>query len=348
MDAPVPGSDRRGAAGVELGPGSVSVVLPVRNEERHLETCLDSVRAQDFSGPMEILVADGRSDDATRDIVRRVASEDPRVRLVDNPGKIVPTAMNAAIREARGEYIVRVDGHATIPPGYVSTILDRFATVKADCVGGKMVARGEGLLGEVIAATTSHPFGVGGSVFHYGASPCETDTVYLGAYRKETLERIGMYDERFVRNQDDELNYRLRSRGGSVWFDPAIEAFYVNRSTLRKLFSQYRQYGYWKVHMYRKHPGLFNARHAVPALFVAACAAPWLFVPWFGTVAVAAGLTVPLAHLLTGTAFALTARWKGRVRALAPAVFLTLHAAYGVGTWQGIVSAVTGRVEVSR
>lgn len=285
---------------------------------------------------MDVLVSDGRSDDRTREIVEQVSATDSRVRLVDNPGGIVPTAMNAAIREARGEFIVRVDGHATIPPDYVGRVIDCFRRTGADCVGGRMEAQGEGFWGGVISRVTSHPFGVGGARFHYSEHEGETDTVYLGAYRRATLLRIGLYDERFVRNQDDELNYRLRSQGGRVWFDPSIRASYVNRSTLGRLFSQYRQYGFWKVMMYAKHPRMFNPRHAFPAAFVGALALALLGGAVSGSGRWALALLLG-AHGAAGTTSAIVARWPVRVTLGAPLAFLTLHLAYGVGTWQGLL-----------
>jgi glycosyltransferase involved in cell wall biosynthesis len=327
----------------------VSVILPVRNEERHIEACLASVRGQDYSGgPMEILVADGRSEDRTRAIVARIAEEDPRVRLVDNPGGIVPTAMNAAIREARGRFVVRVDGHATIPPDYVTSVLRAFRESGADCVGGAMAADAEGYWGRVIAHATSHPFGVGGSRFHYADTASEVDTVYLGAYERSRLLELGLYDERFVRNQDDELNYRLRSTGGRVWFDPRIRASYVNRGSLRKLFSQYRQYGYWKVWMYRKHVGLFQPRHAVPAAFVLAVllgAAAAVGRPGTGIPSLAGLLGL---HVSCGWIAGLAARWPLPVTVSAPVAFLTMHLAYGIGSLHGLGALLARRGVVPR
>jgi glycosyltransferase involved in cell wall biosynthesis len=316
----------------------------VRNEERHIEACLASVQAQEApEAILEILVADGRSTDRTREIVMRMAAEDPRIRLVDNPGKIVPTAMNAAIREARGEFVVRVDGHATIPSDYVRRVLACFDRTSAACVGGRMDARGEGYWGRVISRVTSHPFGVGNARFHYSDVEGESDTVYLGAYRRSTLLEIGLYDERFVRNQDDELNYRLRGRGGRVWFDPAIRADYVNRSTPGKLFRQYRQYGFWKVRLYRKHPRMFHPRHAAPAAFVGACALGLLLAPVAPVAGPGLAIGLMALHLATGLTASLVAGWSLRVCLGAPPAFLVLHGAYGIGTWQGLLDAVLRR-----
>ena len=197
----------------------VTVVLPIRNEAAHIGECLAAVLAQDYPADrMEVLVMDGMSDDATRSIVAAIAGRRPAVTLtlLDNPGRIVPAAMNRALDHARGEIIVRVDGHSVIAPDYVRACVDALERTGAECVGGPMVARGTVPFGEAVALATSHPFGVGGARFHYATEVMETDTVYMGTFRREVFGWAGEFDEEMACNEDDEFHYRLRAKGGSL------------------------------------------------------------------------------------------------------------------------------------
>ena len=214
-----------------MGSPRVSVILPVRNEADHLGVCLDAILAQDCPAEeLEVLVVDGASEDGTREVVRHYARNDPRVRLASNPQQIVPTAMNAGIRAARGEIIVRVDGHTTIAADYVRLGVEALHRTGAMNVGGPMTAVGGGWFGDAVAAATSSRFGVG-SYFHFGTSEREVDTVYLGMWRRSVFEQVGLFDEELVRNQDDELNYRIRKAGGSVVLIPAMRS--ASRSRAR-------------------------------------------------------------------------------------------------------------------
>lgn len=315
----------------------VSVVLPVRNEGRAFAATLETIAAQDYpASRMEVLVSDGMSDDATRDVVRELAARDPRFRLIDNPGRIVPHAMNRAIEAARGEFIVRVDGHTRIASDYVSRCVAAWRESGAACVGGRMDAVGATAVGRLVALATSSPFGVGNSHFHYGTTPRFTDSVYLGAWPRAILTRLGGFDEEMVRDQDDELNYRLRKHGGRVWLDPSIRSSYTPRGDVRRLWRQYYQYGYWKVRVLQKHPTMLSARHFVPSAFVlagTAAAVAALFTTW-GRVAFAAGTALYLAGAFVA---ALRLAAKPRERAVLPAVFFILHAAYGSGFLVGLV-----------
>lgn len=292
------------------------------------------------TGPdsLEILVVDGRSTDETRAIVGEVMARHPNVRLLDNPGRIVPTAMNVGIAEARGEFMIRVDGHCVLEPGYLKSAVDTLRRSGCEGVGGSMVATGRGFWGEAIAVATSTPFGVGNARFHYSDQEGEADTVYLGAYRLDYLRQIGGYDPVFVRNQDDELNYRIRARGGRVFYTPRMRAVYQVRTSLPLLFRQYFQYGLWKVPMYRKTGHAVQPRHLVPAAFVLALVLPLLlapFAPWLLAVS-AAALAL---HLLVGALFALRSRPLRLSSVGMPLVFLTLHLSYGFGFMIGMLRA---------
>ena len=205
---------------------------------------------------VQVVVADGMSDDGTRAVVDELARAHPRhtVEIVDNPGRIVPTGFNAALARARGEVIVRVDGHTIIAPDYVAECVAALASSGADNVGGRMDAVGSGPVGEAIAIATSSPFGVGNSHFHYAHGQRWVDTVYLGAWPREVFGRIGSFDPEMVRNQDDEFNYRLTSAGGRILLTDRIRSRYFSRASLRTVFRQYRQYGTWKVRVLQKHP----------------------------------------------------------------------------------------------
>ena len=315
---------------------AVSVILPVRREGSEFAATLTRVLEQDYPAIVEILVVDGMSDDDTRSVVSRFSERDPRFKLLDNPGRIVPTAMNVGIRAATGSVVVRVDGHTRIGPDYVSRCVAALHASRADCVGGRMDAVGDTFIGRAVAAATSGPFGVGNSHFHYSETPRFTETVYLGTWPKETLVRAGGFDEEMVRNQDDELNYRIRKAGGTVWLDPSIRSEYTPRGSLQRLWSQYRQYGLWKVRVFQKHPSMMRWRHFAPAALVAAAVAAVVLaatLPW-GRYALAAGAVL---YLVAAAVAAMRTPARPAERLVMPLVFATIHAAYGTGFLVGLV-----------
>src|SRR6185312_682508 len=206
---------------------SVTVIMPIRNEAAFIARSLGAVLDQDYPADrMQVLVADGMSDDATRAIVEEIA---------DNPGGVVPTGFNAALSRARGEIIVRVDGHTIIADDYVSACVTALGESGADTVGGRMDAQGRGRIGEVIALATSSRFGVGNAQFHYASGEHWVDSVYMGAWRREVFDRVGGFDPEMVRNQDDEFNYRLRAAGGRILLTDRIRSRYYSRASLRTL-----------------------------------------------------------------------------------------------------------------
>lgn len=292
--------------------------MPVLDEERHLAAAVRQVLAQDWPGPLEVVLALGPSRDRTDDVARRLAAADPRVVLVENPGGRTPDALNAAIAGSGGEVLVRVDGHAEIPVDYVSTAVEVLEETGADNVGGTMDAQGTTPFERAVACAMRSPLGVGASRFHTGGPPGAVDTVYLGVFRRSALERVGGYDPRFTRTQDWELNHRIRATGGTVWFTPRLRVTYRPRSTARGLARQYYRYGNWRRAVTRLH-GTVTARYlAAPTMVlattVATLAAPWwtpaLLVPGaYATAVVAGGLAIsrgepPAARLLTPVALA--------------------------------------------
>lgn len=250
----------------------VSVIMPVRNEAAYIERSLGAVLAQDYPADrLEILVVDGLSTDGTREYIAAAQKERPNLRLLDNPRGIVPPGLNIGIAQAQGDIIVRVDGHCEIAPDYVRRCVEHLLADGVEAVGGPIETVGETDEAQAIALAMSSWFGVGGSAFRtVNDRPMLVETVAFPAYERETLRRLGPFDEELVRNQDDEYNYRLLKSGGRILLSPDIRSRYYSRSSLRKLWRQYYQYGFWKVRVMQKHPRQMRWRQFVPPAFVAA------------------------------------------------------------------------------
>lgn len=318
----------------------VSVVMPVRNEAGFIERSLGSVLGQDYPADrMEVIVADGMSDDGTRELVHAAAGRDARVRLVDNRGRIAPTALNAALAEAGGEIIIRVDGHCEIAPDYISRCVQHLISGQAEGVGGPIETVGATPVAQVIARAMSSGFGVGGAAFRTRKGWTGlVDTVAFPGYTRAAIDLAGPYDEELVRNQDDEYNYRLRSRGGRILLAADVRARYFSRSSLRSLFRQYFQYGLYKVRVFQKHPRQMRLRQFIPPLFVAtllilAIGAPFVRAAQVGLVG-AAG-TYVLASLVASASAAVRTGFPWVF--LLPVVFAILHLSYGLGFLAGLI-----------
>jgi len=318
----------------------VSVILPIRNEARHIGRTLRAVLGQNYPVErMEVIVADGMSTDATREIVRQWQAEHPRLRLIDNPARIVPAGMNAAMGAARGAILVRIDGHCRIGPDHVRYCVARLEQDGVEGVGGPIRTVGHTLLGRTIAAAMSSTFGVGGSTFRVGSREAiPVDTVPFPAYTAALVRRAGPYDATLACNEDDEYNYRLRKLGATLLLAPELESRYYCRGSLRALARQYVRYGLWKVRVLQKHPRQMQTRHFAPGLFIAVLVtcfalAPWLTTArWLGAAAPAAYATVALA-----ASVAVAARHGWRMVGLLPIVFAVLHVSYGIGFLCGLV-----------
>jgi succinoglycan biosynthesis protein ExoA len=318
----------------------VSVIMPVRNEAAFIERSVGSVACQDYPHDrMEILIADGMSDDATREIVSSLQQRHPNVKLIDNPAKIVAAGLNAALRQAKGEIIVRIDGHCEVAPDYVRQCVWHLLHTQVDAVGGPIETIGDSLTARVIAVAMSSRFGVGGSAFRIPNSGTQfTDTVAFPAYTRSVLDRGGPFDEELVRNQDDEYNYRLRKLGVKILLASDIRSRYYSRATLAKLGSQYLQYGYWKVRVMQKHPRQMQPRQFVPPLFVVALSAGLLLMPIFPMAGYATALIASLYAIAAIAASIHSARkseWQ--LLPLLPIAFAILHLAYGLGFLIGLV-----------
>ena len=316
----------------------VSVVIPIRNEAETIAALLDGVLGQDYPGDrLEVLVVDGDSSDDSPRVVERYAARDPRVRLLHNPRRIVPTARNIAIRAARGEIICRIDGHTRVATDYVRIGVETLRRTGADNAGGRMDAVGGGWFGDAVADATASRFGVG-SYFHFGTEEREVDTVYLGMWPRRVFERVGLFDEELVRNQDDEFNYRLRKAGGRVVLNPAMRSWYQNRQDVAHLVSQYYQYGQWKVRVLQKHPRQMSWRHFVPPGFVAGMVVLAAAAVWLPAAAVLLRLVTGAYALVVLGAAVQASRQRGVVGVLATALALVcLHVSWGSGFLHGLV-----------
>jgi succinoglycan biosynthesis protein ExoA len=307
----------------------VSVVIPMRNEAAHISACIDSLLAQDYpSDRVEVIVVDGESDDTSMEVLRAYGD---RLRIFRNPSRIVPTAMNIGIRAARGDIIARLDAHTLLATDYLRVGVETLQRSGADNVGGPMCSIGGGPVGDAIALAMASRFGIG-AYFHFATAEREVDTVYMGMYPRQVFERIGLFDEELVRNQDDELNYRLRKAGGRIFITPRMRSRYQNRQSLRTLGRQFFQYGMWKIRVLQKHPRQMSPRQFVPPLFVlsvviSALAAPWLRpARWL----VAAALAAYAAALLAAVSTVVSQHgWRHCPRVLA--AFATMHLSWGSG-----------------
>ncbi|MEO8057359.1 MAG: glycosyltransferase family 2 protein [Burkholderiales bacterium] len=316
----------------------VSIISPCRNEADYIDAYVTAVLAQRRDGfDIEVLIADGLSNDSTLPKLEDWARREPRLKVITNPGQIVSTGLNLALQHANGEIIVRMDIHTTYADNYVAECVRALGETGATCVGGPWVAQGEGFLQRAIAAAFQSRFGSGGAASRRHDYNGLVDTVYLGAWRRDALLAIGGFDETLVRNQDDELNLRIIRGGGKVWQSSAIRSVYTPRGSLAALFRQFHQYGYWKIPVLQKHRLPASARHVAPFAFLAllvvlACAAPF-------SAAAVAGLAT-LAGVYFGAAmwFAVRAGQAASISdtAAVAAAFGCMHLGYASGFGRGV------------
>jgi succinoglycan biosynthesis protein ExoA len=322
----------------------VSVVMPVRNEERYLEDSVRHVLSQEYGGELELILAVGPSKDRTAELAGRIAAADPRVSVVANPTGGRSAGVNLAVRAARHQVIVRVDGHSMLPGGYISTAVATLRDTGAVNVGGVMAAEGVSPFQQAVAWAMTSPFGVGAARFHTGGQAGPADTAYMGVFRRSALEQAGGYNEQFQIAEDWELNYRIRENGGLIWFQPAMRVTYRPRATVAELGLQYFRYGRWRRVVARRHAGTINLRYLAPPLAVAGVTAGAL-AGLAGVAAVAAGTAGRWPALLTigfclplGYGAAVLAITAGAARELPaavavrlPLVLTTMHMCWGSG-----------------
>ncbi len=315
----------------------ISVIVPCRNERHYIDAFCDSVLQQVLPAGwrMEVLIADGNSDDGTRERLVQRCAADPRLMTIDNPCRIVSTGLNACIATAQGSVMARLDVHSQFAPDYLAQCIQALEQTLADNVGGPWVAVGTGLTGSAIAAAFQNRWVVGGALSRNTQYDGEVDTVYLGCWPRRTFERFGLFDESLVRNQDDEHNLRLRLGGGSIWQSPLIRSSYQPRDSLGHLFAQQRQYGYWRPFVMRKHGQPGSVRQLVPALFVAAVAGSAL-AAWWSVWPLAALAVAYALYITAATVSAARSANNWRLVTRLPAVIAAFHVGYGLGTWRGL------------
>ena len=346
-DAPVPPED-----------AGVSFVMPVLNEVRYLERAVRTVLAQEVPGPMELVLALGPSSDGTNDLARRLAAEDPRIVLVDNPAADIPAGLNLAIRHSTLPTIVRVDAHSELAAGYTVRALDTLARTRAANVGGVMRADGRSPFQRAVARAYNSPIGLGGGAYHGGTKEGPAESAYLGVMRRAVLDEVGLFDETIRRGEDWELNLRIRQAGYRVWFDPRLSVTYWPRESWTRLAGQFRATGAWRGELVRRYGRSNSLRFFAPPLLVAAVAA---------AIVVAA---LQLTRVLTGAAAAIASvvylpvvayavligvvaagpgggkGWRDKLWTLA--VLPTMHLSWGAGFLVGLVTRAKHTVDTSR
>jgi succinoglycan biosynthesis protein ExoA len=315
---------------------AVSVVMPVLNEERHLEEAVLGILEQDYPGELDVVLALGPSRDRTARVAERLRQANPHVQVVENPTGRTPAGLNAAIAATRHPVVVRVDGHGRLPAGYIATAVRLLQETGADNVGGMMVPEGVTAFECAVARAMSSRLGIGGARFHVGGDPGPAETVYLGVFRRAALERLGGFDESFVRAQDWELNYRIRSSGGLIWFSPEMRVTYRPRSSWRALASQFYRTGQWRRQVMERYPDTVSFRYLAPPVAVPALLAgtgTGALGLWTGHRGLASALVAPAGYV-TALLAATPAVGRGlpwRSQAWFPLVVATMHTSWGAG-----------------
>ena len=323
--------------------------MPIRNEASFIESSLKSVLFQDYpQDRMEILIVDGMSTDDTRYVVENLIESQNRLIdekrgdklptsmiLLDNPEQIVSTALNIGLKHAKGEIIVRVDGHCEIDTNYIRRCVEMIQRTGADCVGGVLLTLGRGWVGQAISLATSSPFGVGNARFRYANHSGWVDTVSFGAYRCDVFKKIGQFDRELVRNQDDEFNFRLIQSGGKIWLDHSIRSIYYCRTNLPGLWRQYYQYGIYKIRVIQKRGGVSSWRQLIPGAFILSIIITCFLAMITNQIIWIFSVLGPYT-LANISASIWTARKHFHIMPIMPITFFCIHISYGMGFFAGI------------
>ncbi len=338
---------------------TVTVILPCRNEESWILKTLESIIAGSYDTKLlEIIVIDGMSTDNTRNLIAQFIEQHPNVRILDNPQKTTPHALNLGIEAARNDVIVRIDAHSEYPSDYITKLIYWLTHTTADNVGGTCVTRAANAsaLAKAIAKGLSSRFGVGNSYFRVGATqPMWVDTVPFGCFKKELFTKIGLFDEELIRNQDDEFNHRIINNGGRILLVPDIQIKYYARDSLLKLWRMFYQYGYFKPIAASKVGGVKTIRQLVPSIFIISLGCS-LFLSFFVPNLVVIPLCIIAAYVTALTAGALSTCSNSGISCILfmYLIFPTIHFSYGTGYIRGLLalclqstSATVGKKEFS-
>ena len=326
-------------------PNSISIIIPIYNEEKYIKACIQSILDSDFPKEnMEILLVDGMSSDRTREIIRNLSTEYDFLLLLDNPKKTAPIAMNIGVKEAKGEYIFILSAHARYDVNYFGTLVEYINTLNADCVGGVLETdvKNKNIKSNAIKEVLMHPFGVGNASFRIGSNEIRlVDTVAFGCYRKNTFETYGLFDEKLTRNQDIEFNKRIVNGGGKIYLVPNVRSTYFARENFLDLAKNNFANGYWNIltAYYTNTFSSLSLRHFIPLLFVSSVLLPLFFIPMFPQIIYVS--TISLLSYLT-LVIITSIRLKNDSNSIKYLVmsFLILHFSYGIGSLQGIFSTI--------
>lgn len=315
----------------------VSIIIPCRNEEKYIQKCIASILQQDYDiDKIEIVVVDGMSEDKTRDVVTEIKQSSNRnIKLIENIKKITPYALNLGIKGSSGDVVIILGAHSYIDKDFVKNNVRNLYDKNYECSGGVIETINENFMGQVISSAMSCPFGVGNALFRYSTKEQEVDTVPFAAYKREVFDKIGYFDEQLVRNQDDEFNLRLSNSGGKVLLSPDIKSYYYSRSSMKKLWKQYFQYGFWKVRVIQKHNKPASIRHLIPLLFVVSLVAGTVL-SFFSKIIGGLFLLEIALYLLISLVFAFKIGKGIKQKVIMPLVFFILHFSYGTGFLMGI------------
>lgn len=331
------------ADGKDMSLPFVSAMIVVRNEENRIGKCVSSLINQDYPyDRYEVIIIDGESEDGTLQVISDELSKAdaaPKLRIIDNPGHILASGWNLGIRAARGKYVIRIDAHAFADTDFLRKnveVMERMGD--AACVGGQMMTLSDTRTGEIIKEALSNPFGIGGAKFRYAKTAGYVDTVAYGLYRRDVFDKIGFFNEKLIRTQDNDLHRRMRDAGMKFYLDPEICSYYYSRDSYKKLIKQQFNNGKWTMINFLLRPGKMSIRHFVPLLFVLAelgtAVFGLFFHPfWWLTIA---GIA---AHLMGGLFFAARHSKKLSHVLILPLVFLLIHIVYGVGSIAGVFTA---------
>lgn len=324
----------------------VSIIVPCYNEQSTIRLLLESLREQTFPrADMEVIIADGLSRDGTRDAIASFQKEftDLDVRVVDNPRRTIPSAVNCAIQASRGEIIVRMDAHSKPYPDYVQNCVTALEEGRGDTIGGvwEIHPGAETWIAKSIAVAAAHPLGVGDAFYRHTKQAAEVDTVPFGSFRRSLIDRVGYFDESLLTNEDYEFYVRVKNAGGRIWLDPSIRSIYFARSTLSQLAQQYRRYGFWKWRMLRRYPNTLRWRQALPPLFVLSTILlgfASIFIPFFRIVLALELLLYFSIMLVVGLRVALRRRKPYLFLGL-PLAIPVMHVSWGGGFLWSVLTA---------